>query len=76
MVHTVMEKATQFLVEYCRAYKELGANGVVIAEPVTGLLSPALAEEFSEPYVRRIVEAVQDDSFLVVSTTAATPCSA
>lgn len=31
MVHTVMEKATQFLVEYCRAYKELGANGVVIA---------------------------------------------
>lgn len=66
MVHTVMEKATQFLVEYCRAYKELGANGVVIAEPVTGLLSPALAEEFSEPYVRRIVEAVQDDSFLVV----------
>ena len=40
MVHTVMEKATQFLVEYCRAYKELGANGVVIAEPVTGLLSP------------------------------------
>lgn len=66
MVHTVLEKATQFLVEYCRAYKELGANGVVIAEPVTGLLSPALAEEFSEPYVRRIVEAVQDDSFLVV----------
>lgn len=33
---------------------------------MTGLLSPALAEEFSEPYVRRIVEAVQDDSFLVV----------
>lgn len=66
MVHTVMEKAAQFLTDYCKAYKELGANGVVIAEPVTGLLSPALAEEFSAPYVKRIIDAVQDDSFLVV----------
>ena len=66
MVHIVMEKATAFLTAYCMEYKKLGANGVVIAEPVTGLLSPALAEEFSEPYVRRIVDAVQDDSFLVV----------
>ena len=66
MVHTVMEKATQFLIAYCKAYKDLGANGVVIAEPVTGLLSPALAEEFSAPYVKRVVDAVQDDSFLVV----------
>ena len=61
MVHIVMEKATAFLTAYCMEYKKLGANGVVIAEPVTGLLSPALAEEFSEPYVRRIVEAVQAD---------------
>ena len=30
------------------------------------MLSPALAEEFSEPYVRKIVEAVQDENFLVV----------
>lgn len=66
MVHIVMEKATAFLTAYCMEYKKLGANGVVIAEPVTGLLSPALAEEFSEPYVRRIVDAVQDDNFLVV----------
>ena len=37
-----------------------------MAEPLTGLLSPALAEVFSEPYVKRIVDAVQDDSFIVV----------
>ena len=66
MVHIVLEKVTQFLCAYCQAYKEAGANGVVLAEPVAGLLSPALAEEFSGPYVKRIVDAVQDDSFLVI----------
>ena len=38
MVHVLLEKATQFITEYCKAYKEAGANGVVIAEPVAGLL--------------------------------------
>ena len=66
MVHTVMEKTTAFLIEYCKAYKAAGANGVVMAEPLTGMLSPALAEEFSHPYVKRIVDAVQDDSFAVI----------
>ncbi len=65
-VHLVMEKATAFLIEYCKAYKEAGANGIVLAEPVTGLLSPALAEEFSSPYVKRLVDAVQDDYFVVI----------
>ena len=66
MVHLVMEKATAFLIEYCKAYKEAGANGIVLAEPVTGLLSPALAEEFSAPYVKGLVEAVQDDNFIII----------
>ena len=66
MVHAVLEKATAFLIDYCKAYKAVGANGVVMAEPLTGMLSPSLAEEFSHPYVRRIVETVQEDSFAVV----------
>ena len=66
MVHIVMEKTTQFLIDYINAYKAVGANGVVMAEPLTGMLSPALAEEFSAPYVKRIVEAVQTDDFIVV----------
>ena len=66
MVHAVMEKTTQFLIEYISAYKAIGANGVVMAEPLTGMLSPMLAEEFSAPYVKRIVDAVQDDSFIMV----------
>ena len=65
-VHTVLEKATAFLVEYAKAYTAAGADGIVMAEPVSGLLSPALEEEFSSPYVKAIVDAVQDDTFLVI----------
>jgi uroporphyrinogen decarboxylase len=66
MVHTVLEKCTAFLCEYAKAYKAAGANGIVMAEPVSGLLSPTLEEEFSSPYVKQIIDAVQDDNFVVI----------
>lgn len=66
MVHTVLEKVTQFITEYILAYKKVGAHGVVMAEPLAGLLSPALAEEFSSDYVKKIIDAVQDEHFIVV----------
>ena len=66
MVHLVIEKTTAFLIEYAKAYKATGAAGIVMAEPVSGLLSPALEEEFSSPYVKKIVDAVQDDGFSVI----------
>ena len=66
LVHILLHKATDFIIAYCRAYAEVGADGVFLAEPLAGLLSPSLAEEFSSQYVRRIVSAVQTDSFAVV----------
>jgi len=66
MVKLVMDKVTDFLIKYIIAYKEAGANGVMMAEPLTGLLSPDLAEEFSEPYVKKIADAVQDDNFILI----------
>ncbi|MGI6687163.1 MAG: uroporphyrinogen decarboxylase family protein [Christensenellales bacterium] len=65
-VHTVLQKATDFLADYVLAYKAADANGVVIAEPLAGLLSPALAEAFSEPYIRQIAETAKSDDFLVI----------
>ncbi len=65
-VHAAMKKTTAFLIDYINAYKDTGAAGVVMAEPLTGMLSPELAAEFSEPYVRQIAEAVQTDDFLVI----------
>lgn len=66
VVHTVLEKVSKFLIKYILAYKAVGASGVVMAEPLTGLLSPSLAEEFSETYVKKIIDAVQDDNFCVI----------
>ncbi|MBP3300359.1 MAG: uroporphyrinogen decarboxylase family protein [Clostridia bacterium] len=65
-VHTVLEKVTEFLINYARAFRDAGANGIMIAEPVAGLLSPALEAEFSAPYVKKIVDAVQDDFYPVI----------
>ena len=65
-VHTVLEKVTEFLINYARAFRDAGANGIMIAEPVAGLLSPALEAEFSAPYVKKIIDAVQDDFYPVI----------
>lgn len=66
MVHATLEKATEFLLNYVKAYKAIGAHGVVIAEPAAGLLSPDFCGEFSSPYVKKIVDAVQDEEFIVI----------
>lgn len=65
-VHIVLEKATQFLIAYCKAFRDAGADGVVLAEPLAGLLSPALNAEFSCEYVRRLIAEVQTDDFAVI----------
>ena len=65
-VHLVLEKAAAFITKYCLAFREAGADGVVIAEPLAGVLSPEMSEEFSCGYVKRIVDAVQTDSFAVI----------
>jgi len=66
MVETVLEKVTEFLTAYAQAFKDAGADGIVMAEPAAGLLSPNLMEEFSNPYVQKVREAVEDDDFLFV----------
>lgn len=65
MVHLVLKKATEFLINYLQAYKDLGIDGVFMAEPLAGIISPNLCDEFSSRYVKEIVSALDDDSFLV-----------
>ena len=66
IVKKTLEKVTEFLLNYGKAFKESGANGIVMAEPASGLLSPALVEEFSTPYVKQIVDTFKADDFGVV----------
>jgi len=66
LVHAVLRKATDFLKGYALEFKKIGAAGIVLAEPLAGLLSPDLMREFSMEYVREIVDAVQDKHYLFV----------
>lgn len=65
-VHALLQKTASFLEEYALAFKRAGADGIVMAEPMAGLLSPEFGEEFSSRYVKRIVERIQDDEFIVI----------
>jgi len=66
LVGKVLRKATDFLLKYAQEYKKAGAQGLVIAEPLAGILGPELIEEFSSDYVRELIAAVQDDHFVVI----------
>ncbi len=65
-VNLLLEKCTQFLIDYCKNLKSIGTDGVVLAEPAAGLLSNEDCTEFSTKYVKQIVDAVQDENFTVV----------
>ena len=64
--HELLNKCTKFIEKYCEALKLTGANGVLMAEPAAGLLSNDDCMTFSSQYVKRIVNHVQDDNFIVV----------
>jgi len=65
-VHAVLGKVTQFLTSYIATFRNAGANGVLIAEPLAGVMSPDLAREFSADYVTQIIAASKTDDFAVI----------
>ena len=65
-VSLLLEKCTEFILKYVRAMKETGIDGVIMADPAAGLISNDDCLQWSTTYVRRIVEDVQDDGFMVV----------
>lgn len=64
--HKLLSKCTEFILRYCLAIKETGANGVMMAEPAAGLMSNDDCRRFSSEYVKYIVDQVQDDYFSVI----------
>ena len=62
----MLKKATEYLISYGNLLKKSGADGIMIAEPLAGILNPAMAEEFSVPYVKEIVNALQDENFAII----------
>ncbi len=64
-VKVLLEKAAEFIINYINSFKTVGADGVIMAEPAAGMLSPALADEFSVPFVERIFDEVNSDDFML-----------
>ena len=65
-LHILLDKCTEFIKQFILAFKEKGANGVIMAEPAAGLLPPALCQEFSSDYVKKIVDETQDSNFIII----------
>ena len=65
-VTMLLDKCTEFITSYVKAMKETGINGVIMAEPASGLVSNDDCYQYSSVYVRKIIDAVQDDMFSVV----------
>ena len=66
LVHTVLKKTTAFIMDYAAALQKIGADGIIMSEPLAGLLSPQLVDEFSSDYVREIVHTLQDKNFIFI----------
>lgn len=64
-VKILLSKASEFIVNYINEFKKAGADGVIMAEPAAGLLSPSLNAEFSAPFVKEIFERVNDENFVI-----------
>ena len=65
-VTMLLDKCTTFITDYLKAMKETGINGVILAEPAAGLVSNDDCLQYSATYVRKIVNAVQDERFSIV----------
>jgi uroporphyrinogen decarboxylase len=65
-INALLEKCAGFLTDYCRAIKETGVDGVIIAEPAAGLISNEDCSAFSSRYLKPLVNELQDDNFMII----------
>lgn len=65
-LHAFLDYVTGFMVQLAQMEAERGAGFFWVAEPVASLLPPALFEEFSGMYLRRIFESANVPGFLHV----------
>lgn len=66
LMHLLVEKSARFLQRYVQAFKNAGADGILMAEPAAGLLSPRGMTAFSSNYIRQIAQGAADDAFALV----------
>ena len=62
----LIEKCTQFILNYAKAFKSIGSNGITLSEPSAGLLSPKALRKFSSLFIKNLIEDVESPSFRVI----------
>lgn len=60
MVAATLSKANELLEKYIRALLKTGVDGVMILEPASSILRAEDAEEFSNSYIRDLVQIIKD----------------
>ena len=65
-MHKLLDICTDYLIERAKLYKSKGAQGVFVAEPTAGIMNPQMLDEFSNKYVKKMVDAVQDEYFYLI----------
>jgi uroporphyrinogen decarboxylase len=65
-IKELLSKCAQLITAYLQALKATGINGVIMAEPASGLLSNKDCQKFSSDYIRPIINDVQDERFAVI----------
>jgi uroporphyrinogen decarboxylase len=66
LMQMLVEKTTHYLIEYILAFRQVGAAGVIMAEPAAGLLSPRGLAKYSASCVKQIVEETQTPDFTII----------
>jgi uroporphyrinogen decarboxylase len=66
LVHALLEKSAAFLTRYLKAFRSSGADGIIMAEPAAGLLSPRALATFSSAYIRQIATEVDQGTFSIL----------
>jgi uroporphyrinogen decarboxylase len=66
LMAAVLDKSTAFLRIYAKAFKEASADGLIMAEPAAGLLSPRGVSTHSSRYIKSIAAEVSDGAFALI----------
>lgn len=66
LMHALLAKSTEFLTAYAQAFRQSGADGLIMAEPAAGLLSPRSVTTFSSAYIRAIGDSFADQDFAIL----------
>lgn len=66
LMHLLVEKSVAFLTEYAKAFRAAGADGIIMAEPAAGLLSPRGLAQYSSAHIKPLAAALEDGRFAII----------